>query len=156
MIGIIYKLKCLETDEFYIGSTFNMNERIYNHKKLKQNKMKSKQIIKRNNYKFIILEEREINNTISLKLIENLYILIGWKISKCINNNLAFRTKQIRKFMKDNYYQKNKDYFNKKSLKLYYKNKEKVKCNYCNSYILKCSLKRHQKTKKCLNNRLNL
>ena len=78
------------------------------------------------------------------------------KKSKCINNNLAFRTKQIRKFMKDNYYQKNKDIFNKKSLKLYYKNKEKVKCNYCNSYILKCSLKRHQKTKKCLNNRLNL
>ena len=37
MIGIIYKLKCLDTDEFYIGSTFNMNERIYNHKKLKQN-----------------------------------------------------------------------------------------------------------------------
>jgi len=86
MIGIIYKLKCLETDEFYIGSTFNINERIDNHKRIIHSSSSSKHIIKRNNYKFTILQIIETDNKKSLQLYENLYILIGWKTSKCINN----------------------------------------------------------------------
>jgi len=149
MIGIIYKLKCLETDEFYIGSTFNINERIDNHKRIIHSSSSSKKLIKRNNYYFIILEKKEFPNRTSLYLLENLYILIGWKTSKCINNNLAIRTKKIKKIVVDKYYQKNKDIISEKR-------KQKVKCKYCNAIVNRSGLKRHQNRNICLNNRLNL
>jgi hypothetical protein len=182
MIGIIYKLKCLETGEFYIGSTFNIIERIDNHKSLKYNSSSSKHIIKRNNYKFIILEQKEVNNKLSLELIENLYILIGWKTSKCINNKIAYRTKEIDNFMKNKWRINNLEKTRESSLKSYHKNKEKnkekrkksqqknyhknkdiisekrkekVKCNYCNAIVNRSALKRHQSRNICLNNRLN-
>jgi len=180
MIGIIYKLKCLETNEFYIGSTFNMNKRIHGHTNLNQNKMVSTHIIKRNNYKFIILEEREVNSKLSLELIENLYILIGWKTSKCINSKMSYNSDSYRKWYysvkhrerhnetnrewKKNNLEKARQSARKYQQKNYQKNKdrfnekarEKVKCNYCNAIVNRKSLKRHQSRNICLNNRLNL
>ncbi len=182
MIGIIYKLKCLETDEFYIGSTFNINERIYKHTNLKQNKMTSKHIIKRNNYKFTILQIIETDNKKSLQLYENLYILIGWKTSKCINNKIAYRTKEIDNFAKKRWKKNNLEKVKESALKSYHRNKEKyicnvtnyneyyyennkdiisekrkqkVKCKYCNAIVNRSGLKRHQNRNICLNNRLN-
>jgi len=100
MIGIIYKIKCLETGEFYIGSSFNINLRFSNHLSNK-NDCKSKPIIERNNYKFSILQCIETININSLHLYENLYILIGWKTKLCINSKIAYRTKNIDLFLKN-------------------------------------------------------
>ena len=59
------------------------------------------------------------------------------------------------------FYENNKEYLKQKQ-KEHYKNnkieilenmKKKVKCEFCNCEIQKNNLKRHQKTKKCLNNR---
>ncbi len=182
MIGIIYKLKCLETDEFYIGSTFNINERIDNHKRIIHSSSSSKKLIKRNNYYFIILEKKEFPNRTSLYLLENLYILIGWKTSKCINNKIAYRTKEIDNFAKKRWKKNNLEKVKESALKSYHRNKEKyicnvtnyneyyyennkdiisekrkqkVKCKYCNAIVNRSGLKRHQNRNICLNNRLN-
>jgi hypothetical protein len=97
MIGIIYKIKCNTTQEFYIGSSFNINERISTHKNLTH--CKSRDIIKRNNYQFIILQNIETDNKKSLELYENLYIIIGWKTGRCVNTKLAYTSKKYKKWV---------------------------------------------------------
>ena len=98
MFGIIYKIKCLETDEFYIGSTFNLNQRISRHKSLRYS---SREIIKINNYKIFILVEREYSYNLSLKLIDNLYILVGRKTKRCVNKYLSHNTINTIKYYKN-------------------------------------------------------
>ena len=171
MIGIIYKIKCNTTQEFYIGSTFNMNRRIYGHTNLNQNKNVSRDIIKRNNYQFIILHNIETDNKKSLELYENLYIVIGWKTGRCINHKMSYSSNSYRKWYvsvkhreihnetnKRNYHKNIERYrelsrVNKK--KHYEKNKDKinqerrqrVNCPICNLEMNKDSLKRHHKRK---------
>jgi len=109
MIGIIYKIKCNITNEIYIGSSINFNDRINKHKCLKYNVCKSKQIIERNNYNFYILDKREFPNILSLQLLENLYIIIGKKYCNCINHRLAYSNKNIEKHNEKIYRIKNKE-----------------------------------------------
>jgi hypothetical protein len=143
MIGIIYKIKCLETDEFYIGSTNDIKRRIRQHKELRYS---SKEIIKRNNYYFIILEKKEFPNNLSLKLLENLYIVIGRKTKRCVNFKLAYRTKNIDKYFDNisckNYYYKNYDNCRKKQTEYRINNKDKL------SLIGKENYKKNKENKK--------
>ena len=162
MIGYIYKIKCRTSNEFYIGSTFNINDRIFHHKKINYNTYSSKKIIERNNYDFIILDTRNFPNNISIKLLENLYILIGWKTKRCINKNLSIRTKSYQIYYDLNYsknyrlnnsekvkkYDKLYKEKNKKKIKQYQKkyrdkNNRKVCCIKCKKELLFNNLKRH-------------
>ena len=99
MVGYIYKIKCLETNKFYIGSTLEeLYKRIAYHKDIKNNRCASYEIIKNNNYEFIILDTIDTNNKKSIQLIENLYILIGRKTNRCINKNIAISTNNIHRY----------------------------------------------------------
>lgn len=170
MIGIIYKIKCLETNEFYIGSTNDLCRRKRQHKLLRYS---SKEIIKRNNYKFIILEKKEFTNNLSLRLLENLYILFAWKTNRCLNERLSYTSDTIKSFKstiyKKQYYiinknkskkyrNDNKEIINQRSRNYYYDNidklKKKVNCCYCNAIVTKNALRTHQKRKICLDNRI--
>jgi hypothetical protein len=82
MIGYIYKIKCNITNEIYIGSTINYKDRIKQHKDINNSTSSSKNIIEKNNYNFYILEKKEFPNNLSLKLLENLYIIIKRKMDK--------------------------------------------------------------------------
>lgn len=154
MIGIIYKIKCYTTQDFYIGSTFNINHRITQHQD-KKNRCRSRHIIKRNNYKFEILHTVLTDNEISLKLYENLYILVGWKTNKCINCKIAyniFNNKEYRKLYtlknKDKikkYYQQNREHINQRRRENYKINREE----YYRQEMKQ--LKIRYEIKKCLN-----
>jgi len=146
MIGIIYKLKCNTTQEFYIGSTFNLNKRISQHKEYK-NHCKSINIIKRNNYQFIILQNIETDNKKSLELYENLYIIIGWKTGRCVNFKLATSTKKLTNHRDFIYRLKNKDKKNKQQNEWYYNNKDKYK----NEYRVKYREKKNEKARQRVN-----
>lgn len=96
MIGYIYKVKCLTTNKFYIGSTTNIENRIRKHKTGNDN-MVIQQIKKNRNYKIIILVKREFNSKKHLRMLENLYIIFGWKTNYCINKNMSYTNKKLSK-----------------------------------------------------------
>jgi len=154
MIGVIYKIKCNITNEIYIGSTTNFIKRKQHHKELKYS---SKNIIKRNNYNFYILDKREFTNNLSLLLLENLYIVICKKYCKCVNTKIAHRTKNIDNYIRIEYRKNNKNKIKLKDKKWYENNKEKiinirrernnkkVYCKICNKKMNYTSLSRHNK-----------
>ena len=109
MKGYIYKIKCNITNEIYIGSSITINnQRLYKHKNY-HSTCKSKDIIDRGDYIFKKIDIRDFPNTLSLKLIENLYILICRKYCKCINKKIAYSTPSYRKQYIINWH-KNKNY----------------------------------------------
>jgi hypothetical protein len=128
MKGIIYEIKCNETNEIYIGSTTQfINQRISEHK-YKTNCV-SKQIIERNNYSINILEEIEIIDIKELRIKEQNYI----DTTICINKMKAFYTdtdKNLSKINKKIYYQKNKEKLKEYKKQYYQKNKDKIKQYY--------------------------
>lgn len=141
--GYIYKLFCLDTGEMYFGSTTNLKKRKSQHTE-KDNKCVSKQIINRNNYIFIILQEGKYINLDHLKAIENSYI----EKLPCINllrsfscvNESAKRTYDKNKYnpefklKKCNYYKNNRE-----------KLVEKLPCKFCAKNISKPYMPRHVK-----------
>jgi hypothetical protein len=175
MIGYIYKIKCNITNEIYIGSTINYKDRIKQHKDINNSTSSSKNIIEKNNYNFYILEKKEFPNNLSLKLLENLYIIIGKKYCKCINRCLAYsplsyRIHYKKMYYKNNkysnltqdqkdkikisskkYHKKNRESNNKKSRERWIKNIEshnrKVCCKFCKKEMLYRSLNIHIKRK---------
>tara|TARA_R110000823_G_scaffold24886_4_gene73721 strand:+ start:53 stop:613 length:561 start_codon:yes stop_codon:yes gene_type:complete len=112
MIYIIYKIKCLETDETYFGKTKRtMKERMTKHKSI-HNNTTSKCIINRNNYEVTELETCD-NEEDSIE-IESYYI----RNFECVNCIIPNRTKS-------QYHIDNKEKRNKKSREYHLKNKEK-------------------------------
>ena len=128
MKGIIYEIKCNETNEIYIGSTTQLiKQRINEHKHKKT--CRSNQIIERNNYVVNILEELEFIDIKELRIREQNYI----DTIICINKFKAFYTdedKKERQINKKIYYQKNKD--KKKEYQKEYREKNKIKSNNIN------------------------
>jgi hypothetical protein len=129
MKGIIYDIKCNETNEIYIGSTIkSLKERIRQH--INHRVCVSKQIIERNNYSVNILEEIEFIDIKELRIKEQFYI----NSVVCINKRTAYildedEEKRIIKYKEyqKKYRNKHKD-DNKIYMTLYYKNnKEKLK-----------------------------
>ena len=154
MNGFIYKIKCNITNEYYIGSTLNIIRRKAEHRYFKKSSCLSKDIIKRNNYTFIILEERKINSIKQLYLIENLYIVIGWRTkNKCLNNKIAYRTNNIYKYklklQNKKYYKKNKNKILEHQKEYKENNKDfvnrKIKCPKCNKCLRFDSMYKHYK-----------
>jgi len=60
------------------------------------------------------------------------------------------RMKKHYKANKEKILEKTKDYYENNKEIINQKNKEKIKCDHCGCEITKINLKRHQKTKKCI------
>jgi hypothetical protein len=150
MKGYIYKIKCLETNEIYIGcSTINFKDRIRTH--LNNKSCISRNIINRNNYKITKLLNINCNDINILRLYESIYILIFRKYFKCINTQLSYRTKNMIKYYQKNYYKNNIEKIkkNQKQYTIIYnqKNKNKIlrkcSCRLCKKEMMVSNLKRH-------------
>jgi hypothetical protein len=87
--GLIYEIVCNETNERYIGSTFEptVARRIVSHrsKSLTQNCV-SKQIIVRDNYRYGLLETVNVNSRDELRMKEREW----FDKLECINKNKPF------------------------------------------------------------------
>lgn len=116
MKGIIYEIKCNETNEIYIGSTTRpIKERIRKH--IRNDNCCSMQILERNNYSVNILEELEFIDTKELRIREQNYI----DTIICINKIKAYRSdeEKLKGYERDKYKKNeyNKQYYQKNKIK---------------------------------------
>lgn len=116
--GIIYTLICLETGDFYIGSTINFNARKQHHRSLT---MKTTiPIIERGSYIFEVVEKYSCNSKKELLERENYYINT---FKDCLNKRPAVRdiydTKIKKRECDKKYREKNKEHINKKRREKY-------------------------------------
>jgi hypothetical protein len=73
-----------------------------------------------------------------------------------INKIIAGRTKkEYHQNNRDEILEYQKEYYQNNREKFAERDKEKTKCNICNCEITKHNLKRHQRSKKCMNYNLN-
>jgi hypothetical protein len=125
MIGYIYKIHCNKTGEDYYGSTA-YKSRISSHKcstdlNLSKRQCTSRQIIDRNDWEFIIIEEIEFEDKTELKIKERYY----FDNFKCINKVTPYATKEEINQRKS---ERGKSEKGKAEKKAYYEaNKEKLK-----------------------------
>jgi len=138
-IGYVYKLFCDGIEDFYIGSTFNMRSRKYEHKhncnnpNSKDYNLKVYQYIRANkgfdNWKFEILVEKDFENKTALKIKEKDCIKL---LNSTLNMCSAYRTdEEFNLYTKAN---------NVKRLA------EKINCA-CGSTTNKHNKARHEKSK---------
>lgn len=124
---IIYKIKDLETGDYYIGSTRDLKKRMRVHKCLNSNTSIAKNIIKNNNYELYILEERFVYNVEQQKILENLYVLLGRKMTNnCINIKIPHRFNGYRKWYDRRLY-------------IHYGKREKMLNKYHNNKLIACN-----------------
>lgn len=93
MIGYVYKLTCIETGNFYIGSTTKkIKYRLTDHKRSSKKcpNRKVYKMIKINNCTINLLETVDINDRRDLCLYENKYIIKCINDIKCANNNKSY------------------------------------------------------------------
>jgi hypothetical protein len=125
-IGRIYCLRSYQTDDIYIGSTFNpLHKRFYKHKghyKLwkegKKNYITSCELIKYDDCYIELIEEHYNLNKNQLEKIEGEHI----RKNKCVNKLIPCRTRKEYRLenrpdilkKKKEYYEKNKSQINKK------------------------------------------
>jgi len=134
--GYIYKLYCMDTGECYFGSTTNIKKRIYKHRNT-TNDCISKNIIERNNYIFLILQEGKYINKNHLIAIEDNYI----QKLDCINLNRSFTTTnesyllyaKKNKEKRKKYWEKNKDIIREKQKEY----RKKIGKKYMREYMKK-------------------
>jgi len=142
-IGYIYKLYCDGIDEFYIGSSFDMRDRKYDHKhncknpKRKEYNYKVYQYIRENkgfdNWKFEILVEKEFENKTALRIKEKECINL---LKPTLNSQSAFQTEEERLIQK-------KEHNKKDSVK---NRAIKINC-VCGGKTDKQNKSRHEKSK---------
>lgn len=124
--GIVYALVCEETGDVYIGSTFNLERRKRQHKN-SRNTCVSKEIIKRGNYYFEIIEEHYFPNKLELRKLEQNNI----DKCLCINRYNAYTSSdekiQYMKTYSKKYYQQNIEKFKDYDKNYYKQNAEKLK-----------------------------
>jgi len=139
-IGYVYKLYCDGIEDFYIGSTWNMRTRKYDHKKncnnpkRKDYNYKVYQYIRANggfaNWKFEILVEKDFENKTALKIKEQECINL---LKPALNMCSAYQTAEERRIQKK--------VSNDKRLAT------KIECA-CGSITNKSDKSRHEKSKK--------
>ena len=139
--GYIYSIRSHQTDNYYIGSTFGpLRQRLFIHKShLKKynesngNYITSFEILKYSDAYIELVETYENINKMELQKNEGEYIR---KNTKCINKNIAGRTKKEynKEYYKEYYKERKKEYDkdNKERIKEYNKeyrenNKDKIK-----------------------------
>ena len=117
-MGFIYLIKCNITNECYVGSSMckNKKDRLYNHKS-KCNTCVSKQIINRNDYEYIIIEDILDIDKKELIIKEQEYI----DKYNCINKQRSYTTKEQAEQDKREY---NKEYI-KEYMKEYRQNNKR-------------------------------
>lgn len=122
MKGIIYEIKCNETNEIYIGSTTqSIKQRMKTHRR--DNICISKQIIERNNYSVNILEELEFIDIKDLRIREQYYI----DTTICINKINSYRSYEESLEYQKEYYEINKNEIKDKMKEYHEANKDKIK-----------------------------
>lgn len=142
--GYVYMIRCKTTEEVYVGSCRNYEQRKISHKYYKNDKkwvISSCEIINRNNYEFTMLCEKDEIDDLELRKLEQRYI----DEQNCINRQRAYispETKQKEKteyntkyhlenkekitVQRRNFYQENKDRIIQNVKTDYEKNKEKI------------------------------
>ncbi len=168
MLGWVYKLCCKDPsiEEIYVGSSFNIKERMCGHKSDCNNPNRKKynykvyKFIRDNggwtNWTYEILEEEEVVDKDELEICyEDSWILY---LEPQLNCRRARRSKKeyyednkeiIAKIRKE-YYEENKEQISKRE-------KEKIQCE-CGSIYSRQNKARHEKTKKhiaFINNKKN-
>ena len=172
--GVIYKLECLTTGLYYIGSTADTTaNRLKRHMK-EDNRCSSKRIIEGDNYVLTVLERYPCNNKKELEKREGEIQKqeLVKEGSKCVNIMIAggrYESKAehdriySKKYYQQNkgkildyhkqYKQQNKDKISEQKKEYYQQNKDKlgakVQCQ-CGASVNKSSIARHRKTKKHL------
>jgi hypothetical protein len=137
MIGYIYKIHCNKTGEDYYGSS-SYSSRVSSHKcctdkQLSKRQCTSRQIIARNDWEFIIIEEVEYEDKTELKIRERYY----FDNFKCINKVTPYATPEEIKQRKSErgksekgmaekkaYREANREELNRKQLERYNATKE--------------------------------
>ena len=159
--AVIYRIKCLVDNTYYIGSAINLERRIKKHKS-EPHLTNAESIIKTGNYNFKILEECPCNIKNEIFPTEQKYIdrYRGKYDELVLNKNNPFPTEEqikekqrirTKKWANNNpekiklsnakQYQKNKPVVNKKSAQWRKDNPEQVKLNNAkrkNSEIVEC------------------
>ncbi len=140
MIGYVYKLYRDGIDEFYIGSSFDMKDRKYQHKKncnndkYKDYNCKVYQYIRANggfeNWKFEILVEKEFENKTALRIKEKECINL---LKPSLNCRNAYQTEEEMRLQRKEH--------NAKSLAT------KIECA-CGGKTSKTNKARHERTDK--------
>jgi len=159
--GKIYLVKCKKNPKLkYIGSTFHqLEERFGRHKIDKKCSLYKYVNGDWDNWYIELYEDYPCKNRHILELRET---EVQKQIAN-INKNLARRTKKQR--YQDNrekileqrkqYQQDNREKILEYNKQYYQDNREKIleqiTCERCGSIFTKCSIKRHQRTQKCLN-----
>tara|TARA_R110000796_G_scaffold245400_1_gene369581 strand:+ start:158 stop:685 length:528 start_codon:yes stop_codon:yes gene_type:complete len=170
----VYKITCLipNINWCYVGSTKNYHKRksehkrdCYNKKNPKYNK-KTYCFIRENggfdNFQFEIIEKFEKYDKLKLHERELYYIDKTWNINSnqrrpCTkDDNRLTRKKEYRENNKEKISQKIKEYRENNKELISFKGKIKINCNFCNRLVRKHGIKRHQRTKYCLNIQSNL
>jgi len=98
--GLIYEIVCNETQERYIGSTFQptVARRISKHRDKSSRQCSSMQIIERDNYSYGLLETVNVNSRDELRMKEREW----FDKLECINKNRPFRSEEEKqKFYKE-------------------------------------------------------
>jgi len=168
MIGYIYKIHCNKTNEDYYGSS-SYSSRVSSHKcctdkQLSKRQCTSRQIIARNDWEFIVIEELEYEDKTELKIRERYY----FDNFKCINKVTPYATpeeiaqrKRERsksekgKAEKKAYYAANKEDLKRKSREHHAANKEaanarkaeRIQCG-CGGEHTRGHIARHNQSKK--------
>ena len=156
-IGKVYKIICTQSNDIYIGSTFNtLRDRFRRHKnhyndylnnkghKLSIMDYFSKYTV--DNFKIVLIKEYKVIDRKHLEAYEQLWI----NKLKPINTQSAFRVEYLsKKKYQNNYYENNKDKLQKKN-KEYRKNNTQTLLCICGSQYKQLSKHAHLKTKKHL------
>ena len=174
--GIIYKLcHCndLENENIYIGSTTNFRRRKWDHKNNCNNENSKDfnypvyQFIRENGgwdeWQMIPIEVYPCNNINELEIRERYHIeLLKSKLNKVIptrtkkehyeanKEQILEKHKQYKIKNKEKILEIHKKYYEDNKQIINEKRKQKVICDHCGSEITKGHLKRHQKSKKCI------
>jgi hypothetical protein len=162
--GKIYKIISSECDDVYYGSTvIPLNKRFSVHKSdfkrwtngLIKKYCTSYEIIEKGNSQIVLIEDYPCQNEIELELREAEYI----KNNKCVNVIIPKRiTKEQKNQYNKNYRKENREKILEQRREYYHENKElfleqkkkKITCEFCGSIVTKHTIRRHQRSQKCL------
>ena len=156
-MAVIYRIKCLDESikECYIGSTMNFKERMRLHKHSCNNE--NSKNYNQPLYKFI--RENGGIGAWTMTIIDSLTTIDKNEILKFERRYVEeqeFRlNKQLPSRTKKEYSIDNKEKLNKISRQYNQDHKEKtnekIQCERCGAFSTRHHLRRHQKTKKCMN-----
>lgn len=145
--GTIYKLFCKTTNDCYVGSTIDFNNRKKQHKQdYYFSNSKLYKFIRENNgfdnFEYEILEKKTYPGILTMREREREFFEL---LNPTLNTNCPTRTYVEHLQIQRQYRKNNKDKINEK-------NKEKVFCKVCDCNVSRGHLSAHKKSKKHIKN----